>query len=201
MRTVLLVLASTGLLAQAPRLDEAFFQGDRKVVLRELADRLRAERPKDAEALAECGRAYLGAMETAKAKDALKAAEMREPEEGPILRLVALAWLRSGYKAEALQSYELVLLRAPKDTDALAACATDLAETGLLAEAERYMKAVEAREPEGWEYFLHFGRACLVGGQRKAAAAWFARAVTLKPKEEKVLLEILRSFSETQSVL
>ena len=87
------------------------------------------------------------------------------------------------------------------DTDALAACAVDLAETGLLAEAERYMRVVEAREPEGWEYFLQFGRACLVGGQRKPAAAWFARAATLKPKEEKVLLEILRAFSETQSVL
>jgi len=46
-----------------------------------------------------------------------------------------------------------------------------------------------------------FGRALLVAGQRRKAAVWFARAVALKPNEEKVFLEISRAFAETQSVM
>ena len=70
-----------------------------------------------------------------------------------------------------------------------------------MAEAEKFMKALVAREPEEWESFLAFGRASLIGGQRKQAAAWFAKALEIKPSEEKILLEIMRAFAETQSVL
>ncbi|MBK8724875.1 MAG: hypothetical protein IPL96_02170 [Holophagaceae bacterium] len=32
-------------------------------------------------------------------------------------------------------------------------------------------------------------------------APWFARAIAVKPKEEKVYMEIARAFAETQSVI
>lgn len=201
MRALIVCIAAAGALgAQTARLDPAFFEGDRKVVLRELADRLKAAKGDDAPILAEAGRAYLAALEGEKGRAALLAAEAREPKDGDVLRLVAYAWLRNGHKAEALQAYDLVLRRAPKDKDALADCAVDLAEAGLQAEAERHMKAVEALDPEGWKHFLRFGRACLVAGQRKAAAAWYGRVMDLKPGEEKALLEILRAYADLQSI-
>lgn len=202
MRTlIVLTLAATSLAAQDAKLDEAFFSGERRVVLRELAERLKTEKRRDAPILAECGRAYLASLEPAKAKEILKAAEEREPKDGRVLRLIALAWLKSGYKAEALAAYERVLERDPRNKEALTLCGADLAEVGLMGEAEKYMKALVAREPEGWESFLAFGRASLMGGQRKQAAAWFAKAVQVKPKEEKILLEIMRAFADTQSVM
>ena len=202
MRTLIVCIAVAGALgAQSARLDAAFFEGDRKVVLRELADRLRVAKADDASVLAEVGRAYLAVLEGEKGRAALQAAEARGPKDGEVLRLVAHAWLRNGHKAEALQAYEQVLRRAPKDEDALADCAVDLAEAGLLAEAERYMQAVRALEPDGWRHFLRFGRACLVAGQRKAAAAWFGRVMDLKPGEEKVQLEILRAYTDLQSLI
>ena len=41
----------------------------------------------------------------------------------------------------------------------------------------------------------------LASGNRKPAAAWFARAVTVKPDEQDVILEIMRAFTDTQSVM
>lgn len=201
MRTLILfTLAGTLLSAQTAKLDEAFFAGERKLILRELAERLKIEKRRDAPILAECGRAFLASLEPIKAKETLKAAEDREPKDGRVLRLIALAWLKNGYKAEALTAYEWVLQRDPKNKEALTQCGVDLAEVGLMAEADKYMKALVAREPEAWESFLAFGRACLMGGHRKQAAAWFAKALEVKPKEEKLLLEIMRAFAETQSV-
>lgn len=202
MRTlIVLTLLSTSLAAQNTKLDEAFFAGERKQVLREMAERLRVENRRNALILAECGRAYLAGLDALTARDILKAAEEREPKDGRVLRMIALAWLKNGYKAEALSAYERVLERDPKNNEALTQCGVDLAEVGLMTEAEKFMKALTAREPEEWESFLAFGRACLLGGQRKQAAAWFAKALEVKPKEEQILLEIMRAFTETQSVL
>lgn len=201
MRTLILFsLAASLLPAQTAKLDEAFFAGERKLILREMAERLKVEKRRDAPILAECGRAYLAGLEPIKAKEILKAAEDREPKDGRVLRLIALAWLKNGFKTEALTAYEWVLQRDPKNNEALTQCGVDLAEVGLMNEADKFMKALVAREPEAWESFLAFGRACLMGGHRKQAAAWFARALEVKPKEEMLLLEIMRAFAETQSV-
>lgn len=204
MRTPLLVCLSLGLWAQAPGpvpFDEAFFAGDRRLVLQGCADKARALKPKDAKFLAECGRAYLAALDKPKAEAAFKDAETREPKDGEVLRLIAQAWLRHGYKTEALEGYEKIAQRDPKNKEALTQAAVDLAEVGLLREAERYMTLLAAQEKGDWQRFLRFGRALLGAGQRKPAAAWFARAVALKPEEEKVFLEISRAFAETQSVM
>jgi tetratricopeptide (TPR) repeat protein len=201
----LLALSALSLAAQAPKatpvFDEAFFNGDRRIILGGCADRARAIKPRDAKYLAEFGRAYLAALDKPRAEAAFREAEQREDKDGQVLHLIAQAWLKHGYKTEALEGYEKILTRDPKNKEALAQTGVDLAEVGLVAEAERYMLALAALEKDDWERFLRFGRAFLVAGQRKRAAAWFARAVALKPDEEKVFLEISRAFAETQSVM
>jgi hypothetical protein len=78
MRAALLALATLALAAQAPKstpaFDEAFFSGDRRAILEGCADRARSIKPKDAKYLAECGRAYLAAMDKPRALEAFRAA-------------------------------------------------------------------------------------------------------------------------------
>lgn len=206
MRLFLAGLTVLTLSAQAPKpappaFNEAFFAGDRRAILEACADQVRTIKPKDAKYLAECGRAYLAALDRPRAEAAFKEAEAREAKDGEVLRLVAAAWLKNGYKTEALETYEKIVKRDPKNKDAITKAAVDLAEVGLVNEAERYMAVLVALEKDDWERFLAFGRALLVAGQRKLAAPWFARAVALKPNEEKLYLEISRIFAETQVVL
>jgi len=206
MRATLLALATLSLAAQAPAptptvFDEAFFNGDRRAILQGCADKARSMKPKDAKYLAECGRAYLAALDKPKAQAAFKEAEARESKDGQVLRLIAQAWLKHGYKTEALEGYEKIVARDPKNKEALTLAAVDLAEVGLVNESERYMGVLVALDKDGWERFLVFGRALLVAGQRKKAAVWFARAAALKPNEEKLFLDISRTFAETQSVM
>ncbi|GLH73214.1 hypothetical protein GETHLI_17160 [Geothrix limicola] len=202
--SLVFTLATLSLAAQVPTpvvFDEAFFNGDRRAILEGCADKARALKPKDAKYLAECGRAYLAALDKPKAEAAFKEAETREPKDGQVLRLIAQAWLKHGYKTEALEGYEKILARDPKNKEAVTQAAVDLAEVGLVNEAERYMGVLLALDKDAWERFLAFGRALLVAGQRKKAAVWFARAVALKPNEERLFLEISRTFAETQSVM
>jgi len=206
MRALPLCFAALSLIGQAPKpapttFDEAFFNGDRRAILQGCADKARSMKPKDAKYLAECGRAYLAALDKPKAQAAFKEAEAREVKDGQVLRLIAQAWLKHGYKTEALEGYEKIVARDPKNKEVLTLAAVDLAEVGLVNEAERYMGVVVALDKEGWERFLAFGKALLVAGQRKKAATWFARAAALKPNEEKLYLDISRTFAETQSVM
>jgi tetratricopeptide (TPR) repeat protein len=204
MRLAAPLFTALGLYAQAPAppvFNETFFAGDRRAILEGCADKARSIKPKDAKYLAECGRAYLAALDKPKAEAAFKDAETREPKDGAVLRLIAQAWLKHGYKTEALEGYEKIVKRDPKNKEAVTAAAVDLAEVGLVNEAERYMGVLVALEKDDWERFLQFGKALLVAGQRKKAAFWFARAAALKPNEEKLFLEISRAFAETQSVM
>ncbi|HJV49002.1 MAG TPA: hypothetical protein VJ549_06985 [Geothrix sp.] len=206
MRCLLLGLLAFPLFSQAPAtsplvFNEAFFNGDRRAILEGCADKARTLKPKDAKYLAECGRAYLAALDKPKAEGAFKEAETREPKDGQVLRLIAQAWLKHGYKTEALEGYEKIVARDPKNKEALTLAAVDLAEVGLVNESERYMGVLLTLDKEAWERFLLFGRALLVAGQRRKAAVWFARAAALKPNEEKLYLEISRTFAETQSLM
>ena len=180
MRAALLAFASLSLAAQAakplPAFDETFFAGDRRAILEGCADRARAIKPRDARYLAEFGRAYLAALDRPEAEGAFREAEQREPKDGQVLGLIAQAWLKHGYKTEALEGYEKLLARDPKNKEALTQAGVDLAEVGLVGEAERYMQVLASLEKDDWERFLRFGRALLVAGQRKRAAFWFARA-------------------------
>ncbi len=204
MRIALFTLASCCLMAQQAKLpvfDESFFGGDRRAILQGCADKARALKPKDAKYLAECGRAYLAAMDRPKAEAAFREAEARESKDGQVLRLIAQAWLKHGYKTEALEGYEKIVKRDPKNQEAITQAAVDLAEVGLVTEAERYMAVLMALEKDDWVGFLAFGRALLTAGQPKKAATWYARAAALKPGEEKLFLEIARAVADTQSVM
>lgn len=187
------------LFAQA-RFDEAFFNGDRKAILSASAEALRTLKPKDALYLVTAGRAHLAALDKAKAQDLFRLAEMLEPKDGKVLRGIANAWLKHGYKSEALSAYELVRMRDPKNKEVLAECAVDLAEVAQVREAEAFMDLVVLLDKDRWEAFIAFGRAFLVSGQRKKASPWFARAVMVKPGEEKVYAEIAKAFADAQSV-
>lgn len=193
-----LLLMAPGLSAQT--FDETFFNGDRKAILSATAEALRGLKPKDADYLAEVGRAHLAALDKNKATEVFKLAEALEPKDGKVLRLIALAWLRQGFKSEALEAYERVMQRDPKNKEVLTLCAVDLAEVAQIPQAEAFMNQVALLDKDRWESFIAFGRAFLVCGQRKKAAPWFARAVLIKPREEKVLAEISRAFVDTQTV-
>src|SRR5664279_785861 len=144
MRAAVLFFLAMSLGAQAPKhapaaFDEAFVNGDRRAILQACADKARAIKPKDAKYLAEYGRAYLAALDRPKAEAAFKEAEEKEPKDGLVLRLIAAAWLKHGYKTEALEGYEKIVKRDPKNKEAVTQAAIDLAEVGLVNEAERYM--------------------------------------------------------------
>lgn len=204
MRLPALAIASLALLGADPPppapLDEAFFNGDRRTVLKGLADRLTLLKPTDIKFMVDCGRAHLAALDKPKAVELFKRAEAKEPKDGLLLRTIAQAWLRHGYKTEALETYALVQARDPKNKEALTLSAVDLAEVGLVLEAEKHMNALAVLEKEDWKAFAAFGRAFLVGGQRQKASFWFAKAIAAKPKEEKNHQEVLRAFLETQAV-
>ncbi len=184
-----------------PKFDETFFKGDRKAILIACADQARSIKPKDAKWLAEYGRAYLAALDRPKAEEAFKEALLKEPKDGEVHRLIGNAWLKHGFKPQALEAYGRILSLDGKNKEALAASALDLAEVGLVAESDKFTTAYAAQEKDDWKTFLLFGRAYLASGNRDRAAKWFARAVEIKPKEEKVFLEISRAFAESQAVL
>lgn len=201
---LLLALLAGSAHAQAPappKFDERFFMGDRKAILQACADQARAIKPKDAKWLAEYGRAYLAALDRAKAEAAFKEALLKEPKDGDVHRLIANAWLKHGYKPEALEAYGRILTVDGRNKEALLASATDLAEVGLGSEADRFIAAYAALERDDWKAFLQVGRAFLQSGNRDRAARWFARAVSIKPKEEEIFLEISRAFAESQALL
>ena len=113
MRTLIVCIAVAGALgAQSVRLDAAFFEGDRKVVLRELADRLKVAKADDASVLAEVGRAYLAVLEGEKGRAALQAAEARGPKDGEVLRLVAAVPRLPSWRAPVWQpAWQVCLLK------------------------------------------------------------------------------------------
>jgi Flp pilus assembly protein TadD len=200
----LVLLTSLALGAQTPdipKFDETFFKGDRKAILIACADQARSIKPKDAKWLAEYGRAYLAALDRPRAEAAFREALLKEPKDGEVHRLIGNAWLKHGFKPQALEAYGRILLLDGKNKEALAASAIDLAEVGLVAESDKFTAAYLAQEKDDWKTFLLFGRSYLASGNRDRAAKWFAKAVEIKPKEEKVFLEISRAFAESQAVL
>jgi Flp pilus assembly protein TadD len=202
-RALLAVAFAPFLAAQAPitTFTEDFFNGDRRKILKTMGDATRELKPRDAKYLAECGRAYLAAGDKTRASETFRLAEALEPKDGKVLCAIAAAWLKHGYRTEALEAFELVLTRDPGNKDAIMGAAVDLAETGMVPQAEKFMNHFLAMEGSQWEAFVAFGKAMLVSGQRKKASPWFARAIAVKPKEEKVYAEIARAFAETQSGL
>lgn len=192
------LIACTTLSAQGGRLDTAGFSSDPKGVLASCAERLESLKPKDGKYLAEAGRFQLLAGQARKGEDLLKFAEMMDPKDREVLRLVGQAFLKSGRRKDALAAYDKVLLRDGGPRKAIAHAGVDLAEAALPREAERFMDAYALLETNDWETFVAFGRAHLHGGARRTAAAWFQRALVLKPAEERAYLEIGRAFADAR---
>lgn len=203
MRPTLMLLVAIPLLAQAPaaKFDEAFFNGDKKVVLETCAQMAQSMKPKDSKWLAEYGRAYLAAGDQVKARACFKDAEERDSNDGEVLRLIALGWLKNGFKNEALESYEKVLKRDPKNKDAIVESAVDLANVVMPQYDDRFMERYAELEKDDWEKFLLFGKAYLGAGLREKAAHWFAKAVAAKPGEEKIYLEISKAYADSQALM
>ena len=131
----------------------------------------------------------------------MTAAEEQGLKDGQALRMIGLAWLKNGNKTEALVAYEKVIQRDPSNQPVMIRCGVDLVEVGLPVEAEKFMKALMAHNPRNWEGFLEFGRAYLFGGQRKQAAQWFARALEANPGDDRVVLDIMRAFADSQALM
>ena len=191
-----LILAFGALAAQDSRLDEAALAGDSKAPLAACAERMEFLKPKDGKLLAEAGRFQLLAGHARKGEDLLRFAEMMDPKDREVMRLVGQAYLKAGRRKEALAAYEKVLGRDGGSRKAIANAGMDLAEAAAGTEAERYMNGFALLEPNDWESFVAFGRAYLRGGLRRSAAPWFHRALLLKPQEERVYLEIGRAYAE-----
>lgn len=193
-----LLLGCAVLSAQGSRLDTAGLAGDSKGVLAACAERLESLKPKDGKYLAEAGRFQLLAGNARKGEDLLKFAEMMEPKDREVLRLIGQAFLKAGRRKDALAAYDKVLQRDGGSRKGIANSAMDLAEAALPREAERFMDAYALLENNDWEMFIAFGRAHLRAGARRTAAAWFQRALVLKPAEERAYLEIGRAFAESR---
>jgi cytochrome c-type biogenesis protein CcmH/NrfG len=188
-----LLLAGSVLTAQ----DEAFFAGNPRPVLEMAAQKLEALKPKDAKLMAEAARFYFLAGQTRKAEELLRFAELLDPKDSDVQRLLGRALLAAGRKAQALAAYEKVLVRDSPSRGPVAQSAIDLAEARLPKEAARFMDAYIGLDSKDWETFVAFGRAYLKAGDRKSAASWFHRAMVLQPTDEDVYLGIGRAFSDT----
>ncbi|MBI4912715.1 MAG: hypothetical protein HY823_08250 [Acidobacteria bacterium] len=195
MRTLaLLPFLCSALAAQG--LGENTLATDPRGSLAGCADRLEALKPKDGKYLAEAGRFQLLAGNVRKGEDLLRFAEMMDPKDREVARLVGLAYLKAGRRKEALAAYDKVLVKDGGSRKGLAYAGMDLAEAGLVKEAERYMDAYALLENGDWDIFVAFGAAHLKGGARTRAASWFQRAIVIKPSEEKVYLGIGRAMAE-----
>ena len=202
MRRALIPFFVLPLLAQSPpKFDEAFFNGDKKAVLEACAQQAQTMKPKDSKWLAEYGRAYLAAGDQIKARACFKDAETRDANDGEVLRLIAVGWLKNGFKNEALETYEKILKRDPKNKDALVDSAVDLASVVMPQYADQFMEQFALLEKDDWEKFLIFGKAYLGAGLREKASHWFAKAVAAKPGEEKVFLEISKAYADSQALM
>lgn len=194
--TLCVLVFGPALLAQGGRLDTTGLSSDPKGVLGACAERLEALKPKDGKYLAEAGRFQMLAGNTRKGEDLLRFAEMMDPKDREVLRLVGQAWLAAGRSREALAAYDKVLQRDGGPRKGIAHAGIDLAEARLAREAERYMDAYALLENRDWETFVAFGRAHLRAGSKRLAARWFERALVLQPGEERAYLEIGRAFAE-----
>ena len=192
------IFVCAALSAQDARLGETALAGDAKGPLAACADRLEFLKPKDGKLLAEAGRFQLLAGNVRKGEDLLRFAEMMDPKDREVMRLIGLAYLKAGRRKDAVAAYEKILGRDGGPRRALANAGVDLAEAGIIREAERFMDGFALLEPNDWEVFIAFGRAHLRGGARLSAAPWFHRAIVLKPQEERVYLEIGRAYSDSR---
>lgn len=180
MRIHLVSLMCLPLLAQMPKdLGPAFFSRDPKLVMVECADIARSREGKDSRMLAKYGHVYLAAGDRAKAEEAFALALKDDSKDGTTRYLIGLAWLRNGFKSEAVNSFSKI----PPDKNDLAKAACRLAEARMVAEAEAMMTTAWNLDREDWENCSEFAKAALLNDLPELAATWFKRTLEAAPKD------------------
>ncbi len=197
LRATLFALGSLPLLAQAPKVpDVAFFSQDPKVLMILCAEEAKAlMSTRDTHLLAEYGDTYLAKGDRAKAEEAFTKAAALSPNDPQTHHLIGLAWLRKGFKAEALASYKAMTEvslagRYENRKNIFTKAAVDLISAGYVAEAAAYMESGYQLDKRDEHNFLDFARAAWFANQRDLAATYFARAVKAAGGDEDVWIEI-----------
>lgn len=201
MRFAILPLLSLPLLAQIPKdLEPAFFARDARTVMVECTNAARFREGKDSRMLAEYGRSYLAAGDRAKAEEAFALAIKDDPKDGTTRYLIGLAWLRNGFKAEALAAFGQI---PPKEKNDLAKAACRLMEAGLAAEGEAAMTKAWELDRKDWQNCSEFARAALLAGKPEPAATWFQRTLEAAPTDwsawNSISLAYAESFARAQA--
>ncbi len=192
-----IALLTLPLMAQAPKVpDVAVFSQDPPVLMLLCAEEARALMgSRDAHLWAEYGDTYLAKGDRAKAQEAFTKAIALNPTDPQSHRLVALAWLRKGFKTEALAEYatmtEVNLAgRYENRKNLFAKAAVDLIAAGCVAEATAYMESSYKLDKRDEHNFLEFARAAWLANQRELAITYFVRATQAAPEDQDVWIEI-----------
>jgi tetratricopeptide (TPR) repeat protein len=194
MRLMILPLLSLPLLAQIPKdLEPSFFARDPKTVMVECANVARSRQGKDSRMLAEYGRSYLASGDRAKAEEAFALAIKDDPKDITTRYLIGLAWLRCGFKTEALAAFEQI---PPKEKNDLTKVACRLAEAGMAAEAEAAMTKAWELDKKDWENCWEFGRAALLNGSPELGARWFQRTLEADPAYWSAWNSVAQAYTE-----
>lgn len=103
-------------------------------------------------------------------------------KDGETYRLVALAWLRNGFKAEALKVHQQMLEADPRADRPQKLAALDLMQAGCLPEAEAMMAHVQQVAPKDTDNLKDFALAALRAGHGDLGSRWAERAWEADPK-------------------
>ncbi|HJU84453.1 MAG TPA: tetratricopeptide repeat protein [Holophagaceae bacterium] len=122
--------------------------------------------------------------DAAEAEKRFKAAAALEPKDAGVHRLIALAWLRHGAKAEALAALEPLRSGKAEGMNDVRRAARDLLVAGLPAEAGALMEQAWSKDRKAWEDCLHFADACVQARQPALALAWYRRGALKKEAKE-----------------
>lgn len=181
--------------------DAAFFSQDPRQLMLLCAEESARLGPRDPHILAIRGEIWLSAGDRAKAEAAFTEAINRDYGDPRVRRLVAQAWMRFGFKKEALSAYKgmadlLLSGRFDNRKNVLCWAASDLMEAGFTQEAVGYMDQSFELDKDDPDNCIAFGRAALLAGQRAPAALYFARAVAAEPHDVDVWLDIASAHAD-----
>ena len=188
--------------AQAPKVpDAAFFSQDPKVLMRLCAEEAVRLDPKDTHLLVEFGDTMLALGDRQKAEEAFAKAVATKPDDPQTHHLIGLAWLRKGFRPEALKAYQAMVSvnlsgSYQRLKNLLNKAAVDLVAAGEVKVAADYQERSYQLDKSDANNFLEFGRAALLIGEKDLAALYFARAAKADPNDVDVWLEITNAHAE-----
>ena len=179
----------------------SFFLNDPKQLMVACADEAQRLDASDAHLMAARGDIWLGMGDRVKAEGAFAAALAKDAGDPRTHRIIAQAWMRHGFKAEALAAYKAMCAldmggRFDNKKNVLCWAATDLIAAGFTPEALAYMDQSYALDKDDPNNCVDFARAALFAGQRDLAARYFARAVKAEPHDVDIWLDIASAHAD-----